>query len=304
MPYQNQVIKSILRFHEIHWKLTYCPKPRLVDNEYRISIELKNKKRQYACLAFEDLLKLIQSVPIEERCYYEHISFDNSVKFYIDFEYCKSVQNAMIDDKKALLTIQKLFIDNIRTLSNTKNLVLDDMILLKSSNEQKESYHIIFDNPNIRFLNNNTLYIFITETFRITLLNALRHECLRKKCCTIHNLRNNSNLFDIINIFKDVWLEWFACYDCKLENSQLSVNDICNLFVHDQNGFITPCIDFKVYNKEQDFRLFMCTKSGEKRPLVKFSTNSTNIDTADVLSKNVHIKNKTKTTIMHSSFSL
>ncbi|CAF5035062.1 unnamed protein product [Rotaria sp. Silwood1] len=64
-----------------------------------------------------------------------------------------------------------------------------------------------------------------------------------------------------------------------INNTQLNVSDGCNLFVHDQKGNITPCIDFEVYGKEQDFRMFMCTKWGENRPLVKsllFTENSHN----------------------------
>ncbi|CAF4308867.1 unnamed protein product [Rotaria magnacalcarata] len=47
--------------------------------------------------------------------------------------------------------------------------------------------------------------------------------------------------------------------------------DICNLFVFDCKGCTTPSIDLKVYNKEQDFRMFTCTKLGETRPLKKSS---------------------------------
>lgn len=286
MPYKNEVIKTIIPYNEVHWKITYCRKRRLLYNEYCISIELKNKKRQYTCLSFQDLFKLIQLVPIQERCYYEHISLCDSVKFYIDFEYYKNEQNAMIDTKKALLTIQTLFINNIRTLSNMQNIVVDDMIFLTSSNEQKESFHIIFDNKNIRFLNNNALCLFVTESIRMMLLNVLGHECLRKIKFTNKKYTNDSNLFDLLHIFQDVWLEFFYCYNCKLQNTELSINDICNLFVYDQKGCITPSIDLKVYNKEQDFRLFMCTKSGEKRPLIKFPIDLMSTQTQNASSKN------------------
>jgi hypothetical protein len=72
---------------------------------------------------------------------------------------------------------------------------------------------------------------------------------------------------EIIKAFNFVWIEWFACIDCKIKNTDFSVSDVCNLFAYAQTGFIVPCIDFKVYSVEQDFRMFMCTKSGEERPL-------------------------------------
>ncbi len=68
-----------------------------------------------------------------------------------------------------------------------------------------------------------------------------------------------------------VWLEWFQCTDCKIQNTEINVNDVCNLFAYDEKGFIVPCVDLKVYNVEHDFRLFMCTKNGEERPLRRIS---------------------------------
>ena len=49
---------------------------------------------------------------------------------------------------------------------------------------------------------------------------------------------------------------------------ELNVSDVCNLFVYDQKGYIIPSVDLKVYGVEQDFRMFMCTKRGEVRPLI------------------------------------
>lgn len=163
MACRNELIRHILRNNGIYWKLFWCPKRSLLNNEYRISIELKNHRRQYTCLTFENLLTLIQSVPIEERCFYEHISNDDSVKFYIDYEYNKNEFNTKIDVEKALLTITKLFLDNIRILSNNENITIEDMILLESSNEKKESYHLILANMNVRFFNNSYLHKFVTN---------------------------------------------------------------------------------------------------------------------------------------------
>ncbi len=49
----------------------------------------------------------------------------------------------------------------------------------------------------------------------------------------------------------------------------MKLSIFCNLFVHDQKRFIVPCLDFKVYGVEQDFRMFMCMKRGKERPLKK-----------------------------------
>ncbi len=92
MPYKNIDIQNILPENEVHWKMIYCPKRHVTQNEYRISIELKDKKRQYICVSFEQLFKLIKKIPIEKQCFYEHISRDNDVKFYLDYEYYKNDQ--------------------------------------------------------------------------------------------------------------------------------------------------------------------------------------------------------------------
>ena len=53
MPYKHNDIEKILPENEVHWKIVFCPKRRVEQNKYRISIELGNKKRQYTCVSFE-----------------------------------------------------------------------------------------------------------------------------------------------------------------------------------------------------------------------------------------------------------
>jgi hypothetical protein len=268
MSFKNVDIEKILPNNQVHWKLIFCPKRRLEHNEYRISIELNNKKRQYTCVCFEELFELLNNIPIEKRCFYEHISRGDAVKFYLDYEYDKNHRNNMIDVNKGLLFIQEIFINAIKTLSNNNNKVsIDDMVILESSSSKKESYHIILDNDNIRFSNNHSVCVFIKEVFRIILLAAIDHECLRNKNYINKRIKIESSLLELIDAFKCVWLEWFGCVNCRIKNMKFSIADVCNLFVHDINGCITSCIDLKVDGIEQDFRMFMCTKRGEKRPL-------------------------------------
>ena len=269
MPYKNSDIQNILPENEVHWKLVFCPKRRVTHNEYRISIELKDKKRQYTCVSFEQLIELIEKIPIEKRCFYEHISRGDTVKFYLDYEYYKNQQNGIIDVSKAMLSIQQLFIYAIKGMFDNKDISIKDMLVLESSSNEKESYHIILDNDNIRFSDNHSIDLFVKEVFRIILLVTIKHDCLRKKNYNDKKLNNDSSLVEVINAFNAVWLEWFACVNCKIKNMQLSVSDVCNLIVHDQKGFIVLCVDLKVYCIEQDFRMFMCTKRGEERPLRK-----------------------------------
>ena len=257
MPYKNEIIKNILPNNEVHWKLQYCPNCNTIQNEYCISIKLKDRKRQYTCLIFSNLLKLIQTVPIQHRCHYEHIRANDNVKLYIDFEYHKNELHTMIDTRKALLTIRKIFIDNIRTLCNNENILVEDMILLESSNANKESFHMIFTNSNVRFLNKSYLYSFITETIRTILLSTISHQCLKMNKSINYDHIDGSSLFHIINTLKHVWLEWFSCYECKINDFDLYVNDIAHLLAFDHNGSFVSSIDFKVYNQEHDFLIFM-----------------------------------------------
>jgi hypothetical protein len=252
-----------------------------------VSIELKEKKRQYTCVSFEQLFRLIKDIPIEKRCFYEHISRDDPVKFYLDYEYYRNQENGIVDVKKAFSSIQQLFIDVIKIISNDTNISMYDMLLLESSSIEKESYHIILDNDNIRFSDNHSVHLLVKETFRILLLVIIGHECLRKENHIDRNLNNQSSFLEVINAFNIVWLEWFACINCKIKNMELSVSDVCNLFVHDQKGYITPCVDLKVYGIEQDFRMFMCTKRGEERPLRKSILFETNLETSVLSGKNI-----------------
>ena len=165
-------------------------------------------------------MKLIQTVPIQYRCYYEYIRASDNVKFYIDFEYHKNELRTMIDTRKALVTIRKIFIDNIRTLCNNENILVEDMILLESSNTNKESFHMILANSNVRFLNKSYFYSFITETIRAILLSTISHQCLKINKSINYDHIDGSSLFDIINTLKHVWLEWFSCYPSEATHQE------------------------------------------------------------------------------------
>jgi hypothetical protein len=178
MPYKHSDIEKVLPENEVYWKILYCPKRRVQQSEYRISIELADKKRQYTCVSFEQLCKLIERMPIEKRCLYEHISRGDFVKFYLDYEYYKNDQNNIIDVHRTISCIQHLFIDVIKVLSTDKNISGRDMVVLESSSDEKESYHIILDHENIRFFDAHSVHIFVEEVFRLVLLATLNHKCL------------------------------------------------------------------------------------------------------------------------------
>lgn len=269
MPYKNLDIVKILPSNEVHWKLKFCPKPRIENNEYRISIEVENNKRQYTCLSFEDLVELVTKLPLTKRCFYEHISRDDRVKCFLDYEYYKDVRNSMINVGKALFSIQRLFIDLIKIISDNEDILMNDFILLQSSSDEKESYHIVLNNDYIRFNNNKSLYDFIAEVLRSILLITLQHKCLRNKNSINLNFNDEDNFEEVFNKFQSVWLDRFTCVNCKLDKIEIYVCDVCNLFAYDKKGSIVSCIDLKVYGVEQDFRVFMCTKYGEERPLKK-----------------------------------
>ena len=193
-------------------------------------------------------------MPIEKRCLYEHINRGDYVKFYLDYEYYKTDQNKMIDVNRAISCIQQLFIDVIKMLSNDKNIYRQDMVVLESSSDVKESLHIILD-------------VFVEEVFRLVLLATVNHECLRNKNNVNKEFNDQSSFMKIIDAFRVVWEDWFTCIHCKIKNTTLSVSDVYHLFVYSLEKTMVPSVDFKVYGVEQDFRMFMCTKRGEVRPL-------------------------------------
>jgi hypothetical protein len=116
MPYKHNDIQKILPKNEVHWKLLFCPKRRLTQNECHISIELNDRKRQYTCVSFEQLYELIKKIR------------EDSVKFYLDYEYYKNDQNNKININKSLSYIQQLFVNVINILSIDKNISIHDML--------------------------------------------------------------------------------------------------------------------------------------------------------------------------------
>lgn len=73
------------------------------------------------------------------------------------------------------------------------------------------------------------------------------HECLRNQNNAIAELNDQSSFMKILDTFRFVWKDRFTCVGCKIENTTLTVNDICNLFVHSQQKIMVPSVDFKVY---------------------------------------------------------
>ena len=144
---------------------------------------------------------------------------------------------------------------------------------------------MILANSNVRFLNKIYLYSFITETICTILLSTISHQCLKINKSINYGHMDGSSLFDIINTLKHVWLEWFSCYECKINDFDLYVNDIAHLLAFDHNGSFVSSIDCKVYNQEQDFRIFMCTKSTEIRPLIKSTLFAENLCTNTLIGR-------------------
>jgi hypothetical protein len=91
-----------------------------------------------------------------------------------------------------------------------------------------------------------------------------------------------------MDIFSIVWKDWFTCIDCKIKNTTLSVSDACNLFVYSQRRIMVPSIDLKVYGVEQDFRIFMCTKRDEVRPLKRSMFFSEYSEISTISSKSIY----------------
>jgi hypothetical protein len=267
MSYRNADVQKVLPENKVHWKLAFCPKRRVLCDEYRISIECDDYKRQYSCVTFEELSKLIREVPSDKRCFYEHISREDCVKFYVDFEYQRTDRNALVDSRRALSSIQILFIGAIKKVVHPLNVCVDNMLVLCASSSQKESYHLIFTDKRVRFSSTLMLRLFIEQTLRSVLLEALGHICCRQREYSGQEISRESSLSEIINAFDSVRLEWFLCVHCQLKETELTVNDVCHLLVDDGDGQLIPTIDMKVYGIEQDFRMLMCTKLGDNRPL-------------------------------------
>jgi len=72
----------------------------------------------------------------------------------------------------------------------------------------------------------------VEEILRVLLLVTIDHQCLRNKNYINKNLNHESSLLEIINTFNFVCIEWFACIECKIKNTDFNVSDVCHLFVY------------------------------------------------------------------------
>ena len=104
-----------------------------------LSIEKKNKSRQYCCLTIDQITKLYDHCPVLERTLYESISSDKLVKAFIDFEYYRD-NNSDIKDHtigpncclKILYYLLNNDENNIDIIKNLSENILEQFLVLEA----------------------------------------------------------------------------------------------------------------------------------------------------------------------------
>ena len=104
-----------------------------------LSIEKKNKKRQYCCLTIDQITKLYNYCPVSERTLYESISPNKLVKAFIDFEYYgdnnSDIKDHSIGPMCCLKILYYIFNNHENNINITENLsenILKQFLVLEA----------------------------------------------------------------------------------------------------------------------------------------------------------------------------
>lgn len=104
-----------------------------------LSIEKKNKSRQYCCLTIDQISKLYDNCPVLERTLYESISPDKRVKVFVDFEYYTNNNSDIKDHSIGPMCCLKILYyllnnqeNNINIINNHSENILKQFLVLEA----------------------------------------------------------------------------------------------------------------------------------------------------------------------------
>ena len=151
-------------------------------------------KKQFARIDdFPEFSSYIQTLPLEERCFYECIEENKPVKWHLDFD-CKT---ALPEDVKQINI--GMIIDNIVHAFEPYEVTKDDIVILNSSSDTKTSFHFIlnkihFQNiKSLKFLKDNVFKsLFDTVDFLDGVIYGVR--CFRMPMCTKYGKDRHLNI--------------------------------------------------------------------------------------------------------------
>ena len=104
-----------------------------------LSIEKKNKSRQYCCLTIDQISYLYDNCPVSERTLYESISPNKPVKTFVDFEYYTNNNYDIKDHSIGPMCCLKILYhllnneqDNINIIKNHSENILKQFLVLEA----------------------------------------------------------------------------------------------------------------------------------------------------------------------------
>jgi hypothetical protein len=151
-------------------------------------------KKQFAHIDdFPEFSSYLQTLPLDERCFYECIEENKPVKWHLDFD-CKT---SLSEDMKQL-NIDMIIDDIVHTFEpydGTK----DDIVVIDSSNDTKTSLHFVlnkihFQNvKSLKFLHNVVFKsLFNTVDYLDCVINGIK--CFRMSLCTKYGKDRHLNI--------------------------------------------------------------------------------------------------------------
>jgi hypothetical protein len=140
------------------------------------------------------------------------------------------------------------------------------VIRFSSSTAEKMSYHIIDANPEFLFYDAASFGLFLKMVIRDLLLSLASHGCQTFRALSIQNDISISELIVRLSPFINCFRA--SCQNCLSWHGLIAGDDVAHLFVLDRKEKFKLSIDFSVYSRNQQFRLFNCSKYGFNNPLV------------------------------------
>ncbi|XP_063221220.1 DNA-directed primase/polymerase protein-like [Bacillus rossius redtenbacheri] len=196
-----------------------------------------------------------------QRCSYEIISEHSPSKLYFDLEFAKECNSECngVEMIEVFLKIVSFYLQKKWQLSVNRSHIVD----LDSSSPDKFSRHLIYEIPGCVFKDNLHVGNFVKDV-----CSQLKH--FIHLCDSDYNINksaaggDNQDLNKISNLY------------------DVSLSDICKLFVFDKNGKKKLFCDEGVYTRNRQFRIYKSTKHGKNSPLVLSQENQFQIDTEDL----------------------
>ncbi|CAF0876390.1 unnamed protein product [Adineta steineri] len=245
--YIHFILPSIKIYYKLDTLLTNISTTN--SNEQRvivIAVEHINQKRHFLSLTIDELSKLLHFLEPPKQ---------------------KSLSLNIHESLKILQTLFHVAIANCTNeLTNHSTSIADHFLVLTASTPLKHRYHLIYTNTMVRFQSQQTVFKFITTVLYHCSHFIRSHSCHQNLLKSI-NTHTEKHLNNCLQDLQTILSHTNFC-NCIIPTTPITCNNFQKLLYKNSNDIYQWIFDIKVYNNNQQFRLFKATKSGKDNPLV------------------------------------